>query len=400
MTIRTTHAARTLRALALVGVACAGLEAGASERVIVMPDGTSRVVDLLALDGGTIRFEEDGLVRTLATADVLGVVQSDTVPYAPFGSSGGDPRYASVELVTGERYPGTLEAGSEDSITISHDLFGRLALPIDRVSLVRFGDFEGPVPTDPTGEDIVLLANGDSAKGFVLALDEALTIELTGTPRVLSLDSLAAVRLANPAESPVGTVVWLDDGSIARVDEIGTGSGARVTLRSTRTAADETAAVRTFDIGAVLFDASRVRPLAGMPASVSLPTDRRWSAMPEITSVHADPLMFTPDLLVPGPMTIVWDIPRESQRVSMTVELPEPMRTWGDCVVSLAFETPTGDVEGPSARVHHDRPIVTLGSDLPPSTRRVVFTLDEGKRGPAQDRVLLRRPMLLMPSDQ
>ncbi|MEO0715780.1 MAG: hypothetical protein AAFY58_02185, partial [Planctomycetota bacterium] len=141
-------------------------------------------------------------------------------------------------------------------------------------------------------------------------------------------------------------------------------------------------------------------PLADLPASVSLPTDRRWSAMPEITSVHADPLLFTPDLVVPGPMTIAWDIPREARRVTMTVELPEAMRIWGDCIVSLAFESAAGVAEGPSARLNRERPVVTLGSDLPPGTRRVVFTLDQGEHGPAQDRVVLRRPMLLMPTDQ
>ena len=400
MPILSTNPTNALRVLLLSGIASVGVDALASERVIVMPDGTSRVVDLLGLDGGTIRFEEDGLVRTLATADVLGTVQSDAGPHAPFGASAGDPMRASVELVTGERYPGTLEAGSEDSITISHDLFGRLALPIDRVSLVRFGDFDGPVPIDATGEDVVLLANGDSAKGFVLTLDEALTIELTGAPRVLTLDSLAAVRLANPVEHPAGTMVWLDDGSIAQVDQFDAGTGARVMLRSPSSTADEVAAVRMFDIGAVLFDAARVRPLADLPASVSLPTDRRWSAMPEITSVHADPLLFTPDLVVPGPMTIAWDIPREARRVTMTVELPEAMSNWGDCIDSLAIASEAGVAEGPSARLNRERPIVTLGSDLPPGTRRVVFTLDQGEHGPAQDRVVLRRPMLLMPTDQ
>lgn len=386
-----------LLAIALAGAALHA-PAGASERVLVLSDGSTRTVDLLQLGGETISFQEDGLVRTLPRAELLGLAQSDRVPYRPFAQPGEDPRAASVELVTGERYPGVLLVGSEESLTLEHEVLGTLALPIDLVSLVRFGGFDGPVPAGEPGSDLVLLSNGDAASGFVLALDEALTVELLGQVRVLELAALSAVRLANPAEPPDGTIVWLDDGSIARVSSIEPGAGTRLALRSplNASAGEDRGEVRLFDIGAVLFDAGRVRALAEQPASVSLPEGRRWSPPPEATSPHADPLLFVPDLMVPGPMVITWEAPEGARRVAMDVELPEGSRSWGDCQVALAFETRAGVAQGPRVRVHRGAPVQHLASDLPPGVRRITLTLEEGAFGPVQDRVVLRRPMLLM----
>jgi hypothetical protein len=164
------------------------------------------------------------------------------------------------------------------------------------------------------------------------------------------------------------------------------------------------------EIGALAFDASRLVALGSLSARVEGVSARRWTP-PVVVGPAQGVALGAADIALPGPMSAEWMLPQGASHVSMRLELPESARVFGDCVVrvEIAGEEASGvthrlSSESPSAMVR-----LAIGAAIgdalgrAPSAegvRRLVVRVEAGERGGIQDRVVIRRGLVLVDSAQ
>jgi hypothetical protein len=113
------------------------------------------------------------------------------------------------------------------------------------------------------------------------------------------------------------------------------------------------------------------------------------------------------DIELPGPMSAEWMLPPGASHVSIRLELPESARVFGDCVVRV--EVVGDEASGVEHRLSSASPSamvrLALGAATGPvpsaeGVRRLVVRVEAGERGGIQDRVVIRRGLVLVDSAQ
>jgi hypothetical protein len=308
-----------------------------------------------------------------------------------------------LELTDGQVLPGTLTAGANgDSISWRSTLWGPMEVPLDVVAAVviqpdRFdAAMRGISPT----QDAVLLANGDRLEGFVASLGSEVKLEQGDKLTNIPLARVDGVRLANPVRPAPGAWVWTAD-TAAAVSQITLTPGGTYTIagRIPGASSQPTATASAEEVLGVCFDAGVLRPLAELPMTAGPLRDtsaRRWTSPPVVTP-GLTPLGAA-DIELPGPMRVEWTLPPNATRFSATLELPPSARLWGDCEAVIESVGPSGNT-APLARepLNQGRPVAHVNTPLN-GAARLRITIDPGPSGPIQDRVVVRRGLVLTPS--
>lgn len=312
------------------------------------------------------------------------------------------------------RLLGLAPEGFTESLAWRTPALDTLILPLEQISAVSFNVQQINIPQRMSG-DIVRLRNNDIATGFVDVQyragdpDSILTIEAdgasAGTTRRIPLRRVSSIVFANPPEPAAGPWVWLADSSILRLD-----GASPLTLNNDRIAqfattfdapsnsearsVKRTLSVNAADLIAFAPRRERLMALAERPMRVAnTDAQRRWTVPPIVADALGAPLG-APDIELPGPMAVTWTLPAEAQRVAGVIELPASARAWGDCNVTLLDDAGN---ERWSARVNNQTPRNTFNLDLTASpTQTLTLRVDAGANGPIEDRVLIRRALILL----
>lgn len=442
---------------AVPGPAKPGAEASPPAVRVTLIDGSlgTQTVELVQLDAPArpgqparcVFIDAAGARVTLTTADgparfPLAIAPDDRTfadpaapDPAPAPPTSPQPRrgVSVIELVDGQRLLGSLGApgpdgppGDDQSLRWNHPRLGLQTIPLERVHALRLSAPATPEALRAVEQqesrsgvpesDMVLLTNGDRLTGFVDRIggpsDEVVVTPAPSPgskpqPVHVSLAQAAYIALANPMVRPAGIVLWLSDGSVVATDRLGFDAAAdRVTLGALPSATatpSPGASLDPGDVRAVALDASRLTPLASLGIARSAPTgDRRIAEPARIVplSEGAPSPLGADDILLPGPMLVEWELPAGATRLSGWVTLDPSARAWGDCTVSLGVIEP-GQSEPTTtlARqgVSADQPVMPVNIDLPglPGKARLRVTVDAGPSGPIQDRVWLRRMLIV-----
>jgi hypothetical protein len=421
-----TRTARHLRLASFLGLLAAGsLEAarasmppGAapleSQRLIVLGDLTTRSGRLRSLTADSISITlPDGRVETLPLRDVIAFttdaarrpVADASPPLEAWRDAtlSGETPQGLLQLVDGQQLPGLLAStevskdSSADRVPWASRQFGLLSIPLDsvKVLLLRPGAAK---PEEASTSDVVHLVNGDRMEGFVAGVGASVGLESQGKVSELETSRVASIRLANAAKPPSGTRLWLSSGTICAakrliVHEDGKGE---VTLSLPGATTDAVSTVEAGDLRAACFDVTKLSGLASMAMRVESDADRHWTPPPVVGDVASAPLGGA-DVELPGPMTVLWDVPGAS-RVAGDVELPTRSRTWGDCEVSIEFRS--GGTTRPlwRRRLREGETGGSFNLPLPAASDGVlVVRLLEGENGPIMDQIVLRRVLVLRP---
>jgi hypothetical protein len=301
--------------------------------------------------------------------------------------------------------------GFAESLAWRSPALETLVLPLERVSAASFVASRIVMPKTMSA-DMVRLRNNDIASGFVDIQyrpgdsDATLTIEAEqGVVRRVPLRRVASIVFANPSEAARGAWVWLADASILRLDD-----SAPITLNNDRIAQFATTfdapdaseagpskravSINAADLIAFAPRRERLGALADRPMRVaSTDPERRWTAPPIVGDALGAPLG-APDIELPGPMGVTWSLPADARRIAGVVELPASARAWGDCNVVMLDEAGR---ERWSARLNGQDPRQDFNLDLGAEpTSSLTVRVDAGANGPIEDRVLLRRVLLLL----
>ncbi len=419
----------------------------------------SRVGRVVSLDGrGVVYLDERGRRREARSGEMLAVMPLLVAPESERSADGlsvivrtveedarSIPRAGAreagwLQLTDNQRYTGDLmtpaSGAAEDRLGWRHEVFGALTFPFDRVRWFRragSGEAPGTVGEEWRGaaertpsQDTLLLSNGDVLRGFLERLSEPVRFEADGKKVDVDFRLVRGAVLANAPEPSQRLRVWLGDGSVVQAESVELDATRRlvVTLSDGQKGSFEWEGVR-----AVLFDAARLLPLALAEVRSQKPMgDRRYAAPIERTKgVDAGPAGLAPaldawDLVLPGPMAVEFALPPGAARLAMVMALAEesgeaglivagsvaggapaeaPMGVgvgakggavgWGDCEVSIWLD----GRKAQRTRLWSESNEAQVSLDLGGATV-LRIEVDAGRYGPIGDRVMLRRPLVLV----
>jgi len=400
-------------AAALLMLAAPSAHAQREDTTRVLLDGELRgqVIRLVSLSEEAITYEDErgrrrqatigGLVALLPIPPSYG---SPTEPTPSMRPNTSQVDSGFLETVDGQRFPGAHAptGGEEEQIVWSHPAFGRVAVPLENVARVvmRAGVGQrvldqvranGEAPLD----DQLFLINGDRLAGFLETLADPTVIDTEEGEVAVPVDRVAAARLANPVEALAGLVVWLEDGTVAlvaSVDQLDSGA-LEITLPSGQRAKYPLGALR-----AVAFEAGKLLPLADLEPVDQQPIGRRallngLTLLDSAALADIDPLN-APDIMLPGAMSVTFELPEGARRFATIAELPVDAQPWGDFELLITVD---GE-ERFRRRLHADAPREEIAIPLTPTRAgsRLTITIEPANYGPINDRALLRRPLLLI----
>jgi hypothetical protein len=395
----------------------------ATQRVLIDRTLAQRPVRLVSITADTIEITDAvGHVMSLPRSQVLALIPPLTELDQPaieeralnfqLPPSERAKVHGRLDLIDGQTLPGNLAAAAPsadkppdkpDQLSWNSKLFGRITLPLDSVkTLVLVPDRADLRPAASPKDDTVILLNGDRAEGFIAGIGASIKLEKGGKISDLPITRVAAVQLANAAKPPEGVWVWLYDGTAIAASQLTVDSAGRATAVA-KLAGQSKQPIATLDandLRAICFDAGSLRALAAAPFAVieaksgNGPAQRRWTPPLKIADGHGTPLGAV-DIEIPGPMTVEWTLPAGATRLGTIAELPPSARVWGDC--ELIVESVSGSKTTPLAKVHlaGSTPSAEVSVSLAGATKLRV-TIDPGPSGPIQDRVVLRRPVVLV----
>lgn len=404
-----------LIALALAGApVAAAQDVPASARRVLIDHSLQRtLVELESVEGPLIRTRDaSGKTATLRAADYAAIVPAGDWALESRSSRGGLVSRAGVlELTDAQRLVGIASAADpgEERLAWSHARLGPLTLPLEAVRRVTLPRIMTPdqvlPPLEHESDDLLRLTNADTLRGFIVALGSPTTIELPdGSEVTTPLHLIDEATLANPPVGPEGMRLWLSEGSVLAIESIAASrdpesAGIMIatlapeplaplvpqpaTSEAGQSAAPELRlALDAAELRALSFDARALIPLAALPSV----TDARALAID-----HAGaPALGAADILMPGPMSATFDLPRGSTWLAFEATLPIEARDWGDLDLVIFVDN--------EERQRH--PLSAASPDIPvriniEGAQSLTLTLDEARFGPVQDRLLIRQAILI-----
>lgn len=391
---------------------------GASGSRVIVDDGLKRTAARdIVIEESTVRFVDgDERPRTLERARVLAILP---------GEGGGiakddgqivwreitDVRRDAtgrIEMVDGQVFPGRLSQTSAETkpgrMRWFNALLGELEFAMDDVSVaVLLGEKAVLPKMDRSAGDMVGLVNQDRVEGFVAKIGSEVEVEVSKKSVRLPLERVAFVRFANAERAASGARAWLSDATVVNVSDVRMTAEGVVQMRvPARGEANANLSISADDVVAVNLDAARLRPLATMAMRVAAtPKDRLWAKPATVRDPIASPLG-AGEVEMPGPMTVEWTLPSGAERVAGVAELPAGARAWGDFTLILEVVAGTKAREVLRERMYEGKTSVefnfAVAADGAATKEGVKLraTIDPGESGPIQDRVVLRRVLVLV----
>lgn len=398
----------------LAVLAAAGLshaqEPRSAPRLLLDRKLAERTVQFTGIDDRTVMYiDSAGQPRTDLLSDYLAIL--------PLPDAAPARAISFIERADGQRITGALIPGRTppaDSLLWGHLGLGVLTLPLDTIRRIQLqGGIPLALPRADESGDTVLLINGDRLDGFVDSIADEVTISTSEAPRAIPSDRVQEIILANtqtlePLRNPI---VWISDGSVLACRSITSNRSGEVVLTPTigvqdtsepgteaRLIASETLTMRLDDLRALIVDPALIAPLSSLPIAAQSPANnRRWARPAQAIEPRWAPARLA-DVELPGPMSVEWELPPAASRFAADVELPRQMWTWGDCEVSIFIISAQGESELWRRRINADSPRARVSAPLPPSARRLRIVLHAGEFGAVQDKVILRRGVVLLDS--
>ncbi len=342
--------------------------------------------------------------RVRPVADLVAMINAEHVR-GPRPDDADERPLLTVTLADGQRLIGRVarepegttpgSASSKDAPLTLDTALGTARVVLDLVAGVSVGvspSLGGEAPK----KDVVLLRNDDRMEGFVEAIGATVVVQPEGAASTtVPLERVREITLANPRTAPRGAIAWLADGSVIRITDLAQAVDAPATATVPILGKDSPTPLP--GLVSIVFDASRLAPLSRLaPTQVRPSPDRRWTRSPR--PLPGPAVLDAPDLELPGPMSVEWDLPDRAVRLAGEAELSRFTDNWGDCTISIELSSGAAPRRlwtqhlggsGASARFNID-----LGAPAPGRHLRLI--LESGSRGPIQDRVILRRPLLLL----
>lgn len=302
-----------------------------------------------------------------------------------------------IELTDGTRLRGELISGKGDNLMLVSKTIGKVEFTLDTLRTLTIGDSQATPDRVKGTNDTVRLLNGDTVEGFVesigpvsaaggdskIASGLAVTVERDKTKTVVPLERVSSVILRGGTQRKPPQMVWLARAECTGAAEFSIENGEARLARAKGVLAAHLSADTV--MGAVI-EPGVLTPLSDFPSKGAV-------------EIGVEQALAARDLTIPEPGQSSWELPKGARRISGWAVLPEECRRWGDCTVTVTARE-YGKAEGAKLAeitLNGGSPVAVIDFDLPVSaaSQRLIVTIGEGRNGPVQDRVTLRRVLVV-----
>jgi hypothetical protein len=304
-------------------------------------------------------------------------------------------RQGWLRLGDGQRFPGQALSGAPRGQGVlawnQSSWLGRMEVKIDRIESVTFSGTTVPQPGE---SDVLQLVNGDRVEGFVTALGDPITVELSnddGSMRAieLALERVAAVRMVAPVQKPAGQRLWLVDGTVVAAREVLLGDDGFFRVDEVEFCEEPARRIEREGVAAVLFDPDAVVALAALqPRRVEGPPGRYVVPPPRALQDNAPLGLAAVEFR--GPLSVQYVLPVGATHFQAEAQLPLLARNLGDCELIVRDDAR----EAWSARLNARHPSASIA--VPLSGSMLTIEVREGSSGPIQNQVVLNRAAILV----
>lgn len=372
---------------------CALLRAdGAWIDAALGPDGSLTAADGgLALPGSLALLGPDG--RAL-------IAGRQTRP--SFRSVGGQ---SEMVMADGQRFPGSLAGAFTDPsggmrVVWKHLGLGAIDAPLDRVAGLSLQG-GAPIPV-AQASDVVRLANGDMIEGVVERIGEVFVIEKDGQRREIPIDRIASCAFVTSPVPQLPVRVWQADGTVIDGTELRPVGDLAFALAGPHLLPGRSLVVLTAEElhGAMFAGGSEARmvPLAALAPKAESASDVRLATQspraPE--ALDANPPLGLASLEVRGPVRLVYEVPKGSERLVGQLSVRDRLRQWAHAPVVVK----QGSRELLAATLDASTPSLALDLRLDPALAgadaALSIEIGEGERAAIGDVLVLDRAMLLV----
>ncbi|HLO40184.1 MAG TPA: hypothetical protein VK176_04115 [Phycisphaerales bacterium] len=365
---------------------------------------------------------QDAAVEVIPLDSILTVSRADPGP-APPTVAPPSPRRLSVEqtavtitLIDGQRLIGgiplqtvggePLAEAQTDAILIESALMGRIRISFEEIASIDLkpvtSAHQGARDSAPPQTDAIILANGDTVRGFIESISQSVTILTSADSKdedrqTFPISRCAQILFANPQKPLMGQVLWIGERGqplqVVRLSEFSFRTPGQVSFRPV-IAGDSSATINIplNQLAGIMPQAQAILPLSSLPRTRAEPASSRpWSQPPAVTGVETLPLGLG-IIEIPGAMTIEWRIPDDASALLGRVRLNPDAVIWGDCNLTLELVDASGSAASIwSGRLYNKTPEFELRHTFERAThgRTLRARLESGEGGDVQDRVLL-----------
>ncbi len=406
---------------------------------LLLPGKSPEPIALLRLssepdvDGVWLTYLDSAGARTSTPLDsVVAIAPISWIPTPesvapPLGERSSEAALQRIELTDGQRLVGQIIDPSPEGagearapaggamVSVRSERLGVVAFPIERVRRIHADAPRAPVPGDlSAAADTLVLVNGDRIEGFIESIGPRVRIEpaadRTG-PRppaqTIELEQIELANLINPPVPPRGGRVDLVDGSILAVDLASISAqleSGKCAFRPLLLSSNAPLSRDLGDLAGLIPSASRLIPLSDLTITAQRPHASAPRTPAAAILADAPAPLSTADILLPGPMTIEWSLPESvssQSSISGYAQMDDRSFAWGDCEITVSIIAPGAPVrELAKGRLSAESPTLPLASELGAAPRgsRLRVQVEPGEHGPIQDRVVLRRMLLIAPT--
>jgi len=368
--------------------------AALSPAVLVGPDLESENVTLTSLHNDIVSYFD--AQRSLKRQSVDWFVQLRLASE----SADIDRPIALIQLTDGQRLAGRFvgPAGEGTALRWEHQELGTVDIDLeDVIALARTGMVrDWWSMSQPPASDTVRLTNGDQIDGYVARVsnDGLIINPVDHSGEVaLPLDRIDIVRLANnprPAPSNVQRL-WLTDGTQLLTDAVEIESSAVRFNTELFGSPDSEVEMPLSKLRRIDFIASGLR----LQELADIRMDVLWTDHTDAFALNLPPVVSADQIHLHAPIEVSFTVPIHTKRFAATAELavqniPVQFLDWAD--FELIITSGAGDEY--RYRLHAGQKQVLINIPVRDGWLRV--RLDPGVNGPILDRLLLRDAILLI----
>lgn len=312
---------------------------------------------------------------------------------------------SEMVMADGQRFPGSLAGAFTDPdggmrVVWKHLGLGAIDAPLDRVAgLSLQGGVAIPLAQ---AADVVKLSNGDVIEGVVERIGEVFVIEQEGQRREIPVDRIAACGFVTSPTPRLPVRVWQADGTVLDGTELKPVGDLAFALAGPSLLAGRSLVVLTAEEmhGALLGTAgdARIVPLATLAPVVEPATDVTLATSAPVApeALDANPPLGLAALEIRGPVRLVYEVPKGSERLVGQLLVRERLRPWAHAPVVVK----QGERELVRATLDAATPTLTLDLRLDPALSgadaALSIEIGEGQRAAIGDVLVLDRALLLV----
>jgi hypothetical protein len=312
---------------------------------------------------------------------------------------------SEMVMADGQRVPGLLAGAFTDPdggmrIVWKHLGLGAIDVPLDRVAGFSLQG-GAPIPVVQAA-DVVKLANGDVIEGIVERIGEVFVIEKDGERREVPVDRIVSCGFVTSPSQRLPVRVWQADGTVLDGTELRPVGDLAFALAGPSLLPGRSLVVLTAEEmhGATLGNDAEVRivPLASLEPKADAPADVQLAShrprAPE--ALDANPPLGLASLELRGPVRLVYELPKGSERLIGQLLVRERLREWAHAPVVVK----QGTRELASATLDAERPVLDLDLRLDPALSgadaALTIEVGEGQRAGIGDVLVLDRALVIV----